>query len=199
MRFQVFIENEAGSDRKNYHDERTLTFERAETVSRAYPYPYGFITGTANADGDCLDCFVITSQTLKTGQVVQCEAIGLMEQTEDGLTDNNVLATLMDERTQVTTVVQSTVTEFVQHVFSHIPGRAIEVGRFLGVRAAEVEIDRCRAPVEVREESLTALVEHAKIPIVFTVASVLDGFTGLEGTFDISERPVQPYGPIQDF
>jgi inorganic pyrophosphatase len=56
MRFKVFIENEQGSDRKNHHDEKTLTLLRSETVSRAYPYPYGFIIGTANADGDCLDC-----------------------------------------------------------------------------------------------------------------------------------------------
>jgi inorganic pyrophosphatase len=92
MLVNVFIENEAGSSRKNHHDEKSLRFQRSELVSRAYPYPYGFIVGTVNADGDCLDCFVITGQQLKTGDVVACDAIGLMEQTEDGLSDHNVLA-----------------------------------------------------------------------------------------------------------
>jgi inorganic pyrophosphatase len=73
VRFAVFIENEAGSTLKNHHDERALTFLRSEKVSRAYPFPYGFIIGTTNADGDCLDCFVIAKRALRTGEVVECE------------------------------------------------------------------------------------------------------------------------------
>src|SRR5881396_2946462 len=85
MPFRVFIENEAGSPRKNHYDESSLIFQRAETVSQAYPFPYGFIPGTANADGDCLDCYVITNRAFHSGDLVECEAIGLMEQAEDGL------------------------------------------------------------------------------------------------------------------
>jgi inorganic pyrophosphatase len=89
VRFQVFIENEAGSNIKNHHDEKALTFQRSEAVSRAYPFPYGFIIGTQNADGDCLDCFVISKRPLRTGEIVECEPIGMMEQTEDALSDHN--------------------------------------------------------------------------------------------------------------
>jgi hypothetical protein len=42
MTFRVFIENEAGSNRKNHHDEKAMTFQRSEMVSRAYPYPLWF-------------------------------------------------------------------------------------------------------------------------------------------------------------
>jgi len=52
---RVFIENEAGSRRKNIYDERTVTYLRTVDVSRAYPFPYGFVIGTRS--GDCVDCF----------------------------------------------------------------------------------------------------------------------------------------------
>ena len=39
MNLKVFIQNEAGSDRKNRHNEKTLEFLRSERVSRAYPFP----------------------------------------------------------------------------------------------------------------------------------------------------------------
>lgn len=143
MRFQVFIENEAGSNRKNHHDEKVLTFLRSEVVSRAYPYPYGFVIGTTNADGGCLDCFVITSKALKTGEIIECEAIGLMEQTEDGLSDNNVLAKVVGERAKVIAEVRKVLTQFVQNVFNHIPGRQIGVGDFLGPGQAARAIQTC--------------------------------------------------------
>jgi inorganic pyrophosphatase len=144
MTIMVFIENEAGSNLKNHHDEKALTFQRSETVSRSYPFPYGFIIGTANADGDCLDCFVITNRALRPGEVVECEVIGLMEQTEDGLTDNNVLAQLVGEHAEVSAMVQAALDDFVHNVFSHIPGRRIEVGNFLGAADAEAAIEQAR-------------------------------------------------------
>jgi len=43
---KVFVQNEAGSNLKNYHDEKTLAFQSARHVSRAYPFPYSFVIGT---------------------------------------------------------------------------------------------------------------------------------------------------------
>src|SRR5262245_47174286 len=40
---RVFIENEAGSRRKNSYDETTLQHIGSTEVSAAYPYPYGFV------------------------------------------------------------------------------------------------------------------------------------------------------------
>ncbi len=62
---KVFIENEAGSDQKNVYNEKTLEYRETFTVSRKYPFPYGFILKTTSGDGDNLDCFVITEQKLK--------------------------------------------------------------------------------------------------------------------------------------
>jgi hypothetical protein len=46
MRLRVFIQNEPGSNRKNYHDEKTLEYKSTKVLSRPYPFPYGFIVGT---------------------------------------------------------------------------------------------------------------------------------------------------------
>ena len=89
---RVFIENEAGSCIKHHHDEETLAFLRTERVQAPYPFPYGFVPGTRAPDGDCVDCFVVTDRVLHTGDLVDCEPFALMEQTEAGLVDHNILA-----------------------------------------------------------------------------------------------------------
>ena len=94
---RVLIENEAGSKRKNTYDERTLAFVRSAEVSATYPFPYGFAVGTRSGDGDAADCFVITSQWLASGSVVECRPIGLLEQIEDGAIDHKVLMALPDD------------------------------------------------------------------------------------------------------
>jgi inorganic pyrophosphatase len=83
MNVGVFIQNEAGSNRKHYHDEKTLEWNRVVDVSRPYPYPDGFVVGTTAEDGGNVDCFVITNERLKTGQLVEGQIASLMERFED--------------------------------------------------------------------------------------------------------------------
>jgi inorganic pyrophosphatase len=140
MRIKVFIQNEAGSNRKNYHDEKTLEYKETKLVSRPYPYPYGFIVGTTASDGCNLDVFVITNQPLRTGQLVECEVLALMEQFEDGLEDHNVLTNLPDEKVELTRDVQAVLTDFVLNVFRGVPGKRIRVGQFRGATEAESHV-----------------------------------------------------------
>jgi inorganic pyrophosphatase len=140
MMIKVFVQNEAGSNLKNYHDEKTLEYRQTKTVSRAYPYPYGFIVGTNASDGCNLDVFVITRRPLRTGQLCECEVIALMEQFEDGLDDHNVLARFTDETIAITDDVERVLTGFVLNVFSHVEGKQMSVGQFLGVVDAEAYV-----------------------------------------------------------
>lgn len=144
MPLTVFIQNEAGSNRKNYPDEKTLEYKSSKLVSRPYPFPYGFIIGTAAADGLKLDCFVITSRPLKTGEIVSCEPIGLMEQIEDGLEDHNVLARLSGEDMSVRPEVEAVLADFVRNVFLHVAGKHVVVVKFFGVERALAHIAACR-------------------------------------------------------
>lgn len=134
---KVFVENEAGSNQKNLYNEKTLEYKKTVTVSRKYPFPYGFILDTTSGDGDNLDCFILTKQKLKTGQIVECEPIGLMEQIEDGREDHNILAKLLVENAEVDDNVKEKLTEFVSHVFDHRMGKVIKVGRFIGKEEAK--------------------------------------------------------------
>ena len=140
---KVFIENEAGSDQKNLYNEKTLEYRKTVTVSKKYPFPYGFILGTTSGDGDNLDCFIITGQKLETGQTIECEPIGLMEQIEDGKEDHNILARLSSEQVVINEDVRNKLTEFVSHVFDHKVGKVVKVGRFLEKDAAEKYIEQC--------------------------------------------------------
>ena len=140
---RVFVQNESGSDQKHLHDEKTVTYKETVTVSRAYPFPYGFILDTTSDDGDNLDCFVLTQRRLKTGEIVECEPVGLLEQIEDGDKDHNILARLADETPAITEEMKATFREFITHVFDHIPGKRIAVGQFLSKEAAESHIRAC--------------------------------------------------------
>ncbi len=149
----VFIENEAGSDQKNLYNEKTLKYKKTVTVSRKYPYPYGFILDTTSGDGDNLDVFVITNKKLKSGQVVECEPIGLMEKIEMTWDeakgnveeeDNNVLAFFPDEEVEIDDSVKEKLREFVMHVFDHLPNKKVRVGDFLDEDVALEYIEKCK-------------------------------------------------------
>jgi inorganic pyrophosphatase len=133
---KVFIQNEAGSFDKNFYDEKTLTFTGTARVSRAYPLPYGFVLNTTGDDGLNVDCFVLTKTPLRTGQIVECDPVGLMEQIEDGKEDHNVLAVLRGVEGRLDSKTKQKLIEFVCHVFDHIAGKTIRAGDFRGRESA---------------------------------------------------------------
>ena len=136
MTIRVFVQNEAGSCLKNYHDEKTLAFKEARTVSHPYPFPYGFVLDTEAADGCNVDCFVITERPLRTGDIVECEPVALMEQFEDGVDDHNVLAGIVGEQPEINAAVRESLRAHVHSCFRHIPAKQISVGGFLDSKAA---------------------------------------------------------------
>lgn len=139
---KVFVENEAGSNQKNIYNEKTFEYKKTVTVSRQYPFPYGFIVGTTSGDGDNLDCFILTDKKLKKGELVEVEPIGLMEQGEDGKTDNNVIAIFSGEPFELTDNIKQRLSDFVNHVFDHLSGKVVTVGKFLGKDSALAEIEK---------------------------------------------------------
>ena len=144
MLLRVFIENEAGARRKNLYDERTLAHLGSMDVSAAYPFPYGFVLDTVGGDGDAVDCFVLTRSPSKSGTVIDCEPIGLLEQVEDGETDHKVLAALPGTDATIDDAVMAALKHFVASVFAHVPDKRMEIGRVLGRTAAEQYVGACR-------------------------------------------------------
>jgi inorganic pyrophosphatase len=142
---RVFIENEAGSRRKNTYDERTLQYLGSTEVSAAYPFAYGFVIGTTSGDSDAVDCFVVTGRRLASGEQIECEPLALLEQVEDGETDHKLIAVPLGERASVDNKLLATLREFATRVFSHVPGKRMEIGRLLGREHAEEYLRTCRS------------------------------------------------------
>ena len=138
----IFIENEAESNKKNLFDEKTLTYRKTVEVSRPYPYAYGFVIGTTSGDGDNLDCFVLTSRHLKSGDMVESEPVGMFEMIDDGQDDPKILACLAGESIVVDERVRERLREFIAHVFDHLPSKKIKMGKFLGIDEARDLIRR---------------------------------------------------------
>ena len=141
--FQVFIENPVDTNIKHTFNEKTLESIRTDVVSANYPFPYGFILHTTGGDGDNVDCFVITDQDIKTGDVVNCEAAGMVTQIEDGKIDHKILGVCCGDAAALQETNITRVQEFARHVFDHIPGKVIQVGEFFDKKSAEGYIMRC--------------------------------------------------------
>ena len=140
---RVFIENEAGSDLKHHHDEHRFAVTLVERVGAPFPYPYGFVPGTLAPDGDAVDCFVITGRPLQTGDMVTAEIVGLMEQTDGGGGNHNVVAVLPGDPAPDLGAVREVLARFIVDVFRGLPGRESTAGGLLGVGEALAYLAEC--------------------------------------------------------
>jgi len=141
----VFVENEAGSDVKHHYDEDTLRMQRTERVGAAYPFPYGFVPGTLAPDGDAADCFVLTSRGLSTGETVTCLPVALLEQTEGGETDHDVLAVLPGDPAPDLQAALERFARFFERFMAGVPGREAAMGRLLPAADAMAYLEECAA------------------------------------------------------
>ncbi len=139
----VFIQNEADSNIKNTHNEKTLEFKGSRRILLPYPYPYGFITETSAEDGGNVDCYVITKDSLKSGAILECSPIGLLEQFEGDEIDHKVLATIPGENIEINENLLSVFQDFIYGIFSEFPGKLIRVDRILPLEAALSYIQSC--------------------------------------------------------
>lgn len=92
--FEVIIECVKGSNLKYEFNEQTEQFDLDFTFGDdvAFPYNYGFIPNTLGGDGDTLDVMVLSAKPLKTGDRVECVAIGMLEMLDRGEVDNKIVA-----------------------------------------------------------------------------------------------------------
>ena len=137
----VFVQNQAGLTTKNRHDESTFEHVGSFELVEPYPFPYGFIPDTSAADGDCLDCYVLTRLKLVMGQMVQACPVGLLEQFENGEPDHKVLAVLPGEDEAITTDDEERLRAFVRAASLQFPAANFRVGRVLS-KAHALELIR---------------------------------------------------------
>jgi inorganic pyrophosphatase len=141
---KVLIQVEAGSRDKKLYNEKTLEYRGASRVSLPYPYPYGFIIGTSAADGESVDCYLITHDKVKSGSIVECEPMGLLEQIEDGQIDHKILAAISGQSVEVGPELLKELGDFIYAVFAQFPEVRVSIGRILPRDAALHHIQEFR-------------------------------------------------------
>ena len=133
---QVLIQVAADSCDRSVYNERTLEYIETRHGSLPYPYPYGFIVGTSAADGDCLDCYLITRDKVTAGSIVECEPVGLLLQDEDGEIDHKVLAAISGQDVALGQELLQELQEFIYAIFAEYPEMRVRVGPILPREAA---------------------------------------------------------------
>ena len=141
---KVLIQIEAGSYDRHLYNEKTLEYKGSKRMSQPFPYPYGFIIGTHGADGDCVDCYIITKDKVQAKSIIQCEPIGLLEQEEDGEVDHKVLAALPGQHVELSQELLEELRNFIYAMFASHPDVHIHIGRILPRQAALHHIEESR-------------------------------------------------------
>jgi inorganic pyrophosphatase len=141
---RVLIQAEAGSSEKMRYDEKMLKPIKAGRVARPYPYPYGFVVTTTAADGDNVDCYVFGDDGLKSGSIVNCEVVGLLNQNESGEPDHKVLAVVAGQETVLPDGILEKLQDFIYGVFSSFPDCTVRVGPIHSRDAALQYVRECQ-------------------------------------------------------
>lgn len=79
---------------------------------------------------------MLTKQLLKSREIVDVEPVGMFEEIEDGEEDHKILAVLPGEVCEIEENLQQIFKDFSAKVFSHLPGKKKEIGRFLSKEEA---------------------------------------------------------------
>jgi len=92
--FVAVIEIPKGSKKKYEIDKETglLELDRITPSGMFYPHNYGFIPRTLCEDGDALDVWVITSETLDPLTLVKCRPVAAIEMIDNGERDEKIIA-----------------------------------------------------------------------------------------------------------
>lgn len=92
--FLAVIEIPKGSKNKYELDKQSglLILDRILYTSTHYPANYGFIPRTYCEDNDPVDVLVICSEAINPMALCRCYPIGMVSMTDDGFTDNKIVA-----------------------------------------------------------------------------------------------------------
>ncbi len=141
---QVLIQVSAGSCDRRIYNESTLEYLETRPGDHPDLYPYGFIVGTSAEDGGCVDCYLITRDSVTAGSIVECEPVGLLLQDEGGEIDHKVLAALPGQDVEIGPALLQEMQAFIGSIFAEYPGFQVRVGPILPREAALEHIQQSR-------------------------------------------------------
>jgi inorganic pyrophosphatase len=154
VEFDVVIEIPKGQRNKYEMDHETgrIRLDRMLFTSTRYPADYGFIEDTLADDGDPLDALVLLEEPTFPGCLIRCRAIGMFRMRDEKGADDKVLCVpATDPRmahlrdiTDVPGFDQLEIQHFFEVYKALEPGKEVDAATWVGVGAAEAEIEACR-------------------------------------------------------
>lgn len=139
---KVLIQIAGGTSERRIYNEQTLEYLETRAGKVKYVYPYGFIPGTRSEDGGCVDCYVITDESLQAGEIVECEVVGLLEQVEGDEIDHKALAVLPNQPAELNQERVEKLKGFLCVLFANHP--EVKIGNLLSREAALRHIEEFR-------------------------------------------------------
>lgn len=96
--FNVIVEVEQGSNLKYEYSPETGEIHLDFVFNNVkFPFSYGSIAKTLGGDGDPLDAMIVASKPYKTGTVVKCKVIGMLEAVDRGEVDNKLVVVPLED------------------------------------------------------------------------------------------------------
>lgn len=137
--FIAVVEIPTGSKVKYEIDKETglLRLDRIEKTGFRFPMNYGFIPRTLCEDGDALDVFVVTPETLQPMSLVKCQPVGLIRMVDGGERDEKIIAVPVDDpNNDVPKNIVNEIYYFYRYYKSHKPNYVVELAPYENNRAA---------------------------------------------------------------
>ena len=163
--FNVVVEIPRGSHNKYEIDKESglIKLDRVNYSAAHYPCDYGFAPQTLWDDGDALDVIVLTTNPIPPGILVTVRPIALMKMTDDGESDDKVLAVPMedirfDDMKDLEDINKHTLKE-IEHFYStykKLQNKVVEVKGFHGKREA---IEAFRKGIKLYKEKFGGKVK----------------------------------------
>jgi len=165
----AFIEIERNSRLKLELDKKTglLKVDRILHGAVHYPHSYGFIPKTYCEDHDPIDIFVICSETIPSGTIVEARVIGMMEMLDQGELDDKVIAVASNDPayTEIFNISQlpkykrDELRKFFEE-YKTLENKEVKVMDFLNHDDAAVAVKRAMKMYEDAKEKLHEQYEY---------------------------------------
>ena len=149
----VIIEIPAHSDPIKYEVDKesgAMFVDRFMATAMFYPTNYGYVPHTLSLDGDPVDVLVVTPIPLRTGTVIRCRPLGMLNMTDESGVDAKIIAVPVKKLTPLYDKVKSyldlpqLLLDQIAHFFEHYkdlePGKWVKIESWVGVEEARTEI-----------------------------------------------------------
>ncbi len=136
----VIIEVEIGGEPIKYEMNKeagTLFVDRFLHTPMRYPGNYGFVPHTLSDDGDPIDVLVANTRPIVPGAVINVRPVGVLKMSDDGGTDEKIIAVPSPRMTQRYVDVHNyddlpkITLEQIRHFFEHYkdlePGKWVKI------------------------------------------------------------------------